>query len=239
MTTITPTNQPAHWLVKDDGSTGITRLAEVTAVSNAATPIYAEGEQAFLNALEADGTVTYPPLPGEGEFLEQGEVYDHNATLLMVRQSHTRTHHDPTTVPALFLVYQPGGGVLDWVAGEQVYIGILRNYESVTYECIQAHVTQSDWTPPNVGIIDVLWKVHVPPGGGEEWVDSGETVVALFGAGVIQVTDTAPFAADQQIRIDGTNETTVSYIHTPGAPGILVIDPHVNVSGGESIEIWQ
>lgn len=162
MTLITPTSQPTYWLVKEIGITGITNLQAATGFANTLTPIHAEGEQAFLAALEADGTIIYPALPARGENLEQGEIYDYGGTLLMVRQSHIRTDHDPATVPALFLVYRPEGGTLDWVAGEQVGLGTQRIYNGDTYTCIQAHVTQANWEPPNV---PALWSLVVPPSG--------------------------------------------------------------------------
>ena len=36
---------------------------------------------------------------------------------------------------------------LAWVAGEAVAVGDKRYYKGVWYECLQAHTTQSDWTP--------------------------------------------------------------------------------------------
>lgn len=101
MPTLIPSEQPIEWLVKDDGSRGTTRLAEVTAVSGTVTHIAAEGEQAFLDAVVADGD-TYPVLPAAGTELEKGDIYDDGGTLVMVRQSHARTEHDPADVPALF-----------------------------------------------------------------------------------------------------------------------------------------
>ena len=71
---------------------------------------------------------------------------------------------------------------------------------------------------------------------GDEWVDSGEKVTALYGAGVIGVTNTAPFPAGTAIRINGT-EASVTQVHQAGAPGILVIAPHIPVTGGEMIEV--
>jgi len=53
---------------------------------------------------------------------------------------------------------------LEWIAGEQVYIGTRRIYASAEYECLQAHVTQADWIPPNV---PALWNAVVPPS--DEW----------------------------------------------------------------------
>jgi chitodextrinase len=57
--------------------------------------------------------------------------------------------------------------VLAWVAGEQVIVGTRRTYEGVEYECLQSHVTQSDWTPPAT---PSLWAVVVAePEPSAEW----------------------------------------------------------------------
>jgi hypothetical protein len=100
----------------------------------------------------------YPPLPSEiGTPLLMGEVYNYLDGWLLVRQSHNRTEHDPLTVPALFSSVRPyEGGVLEWIANEPVSVGTLRTYEGITYSCLQAHTTQSDWTPPAT---PALWGV--------------------------------------------------------------------------------
>jgi hypothetical protein len=117
----------------------------------------------------------YNPLPDDG-WLEAGEIYGYAGGLVIVRQSHTRTEHAPEDVPALFSVYREGAAdTLDWVANERVEVGFRRLYGDVLYECIQAHTTQTDWTPPAV---PALWKlVQEEPGPGlQEWV-SGEQLV--------------------------------------------------------------
>ena len=45
---------------------------------------------------------------------------------------------------------------LAWVAGEAVAVGDKRYYKGVWYECLQAHTTQSDWTPDTA---IALWTV--------------------------------------------------------------------------------
>jgi hypothetical protein len=54
-----------------------------------------------------------------------------------------------------------------WQIGEQVGVGNLRRYESALYRCVQAHVTQADWTPPQV---PALWTEVAPPGTIAAWV---------------------------------------------------------------------
>lgn len=162
MTIIRPQQQPAYWLVNDGEHTGMTLTTELTGVSNGLPVVYGEGEQNYLNAVAASD-YTPPALPDSG-WLELGAVYTWNAQIVMVRQAHERTIYPPDQTPALFLFQ--GDGV-NWIVGEQVYIGTRRDYEGVTYECIQAHVTQADWTPPAV---PALWRVYVPtPPPGEEW----------------------------------------------------------------------
>ena len=160
MTEIQPTEQPAYWLVEGaETYTGMTNLGELTGVGAGYAATFGEGEMDALEAM-AMQAAAFPALPDSG-WLEQGDIYQWDDTLVMVRQSHNRTLYDPDETPALFCVYRENAGdVLEWVAGEQVYIGTHRLYEDVEYRCIQAHVTQSDWTPPAV---PTLWALVVPP----------------------------------------------------------------------------
>lgn len=172
MTTITPTTQPARWLVEaDEQLDGLTAVGETTGVQNGLPVVYGEGEQGFLEAVSAAPAFAPPALPGQGTWLEAGAIYTHGDDLLLVRQAHWRTEHDPADVPALFMVYRPDGDdVLAWVAGEQVQVSTLRTYGGQTYRCLQAHVTQADWTPDAV---PALWQVVVvvedPPPGPQPW----------------------------------------------------------------------
>jgi hypothetical protein len=107
---------------------------------------------------EDDGA--FPLLPDSG-WLEAGSVYQHGNGAVIVRQSHSRTHYAPAETPNLFIVYRPdAAGVLEWVVGESVLVGTQRTYGGVTYAALQAHVTQSDWTPPAT---PALWSVVVAP----------------------------------------------------------------------------
>ena len=54
-----------------------------------------------------------------------------------------------------------------WIAWESVNIGTLRLYEDELYKCVQAHTTQSDWTPD---ITPALWVIKSAPGVIPEWV---------------------------------------------------------------------
>lgn len=136
----------------------------------------------------------------------------------------TKIIDDPES--AQFYVVTDGSNVVEGVCspGDVVASALTATVSATENEHLAALAAYSDQFPP------------LPDAG--EWTDSGVTVVALLGAGVIRVTDTAPFSADTQIRIDG-NEATVTSIHTSGANGIIVIAPHIAVSGGEIIEIWQ
>lgn len=158
MTLIEPTDRPLFWaeyVAGKTANTGTTQIGDITATSR---PVVSDSdENALLNALITGG-VSAPTMPDAGEQLEQGDIYDFGGTLYMVRQSHTRTEHDPADVPALFTTYRvDAGAALDWIVREQVYVGTWRMYEGVLYECLQAHQTQTDWTPPQV--LGVLWGV--------------------------------------------------------------------------------
>jgi len=163
MTTILPVAQPARWHVTrgDEVLDGITHVGELTGVVPDATAIHAEGEAAYVAAL-APVAATLPTLPDSG-WLEAGAVYQHGGAVVMVRQAHYRTEHDPASVPALFWTVNSG---TDWIAGERVEVGARRTYEGVEYECLQAHTTQADWTPP---VVPALWREYVETPPTNEW----------------------------------------------------------------------
>lgn len=157
MPTISATTQPLRWTVVEAGviiEAGLTPVGATTIAAEANQLIGEANENALLEAL-ITANAGAPPLPEAGTELEQGDIYDHSGTLYMVRQAHTRTEHDPATVPALFWSYREDtGDALPWIAGEQVYAGTQRMYDDALYQCVQAHTTQADWTPPAV---PALW----------------------------------------------------------------------------------
>jgi hypothetical protein len=158
MTTIQPQQQPAFWQI--DGGNGLTLVGELTGVQIGLPVAWGEGEADYLAALQST-QIALTPLPEPGEWLEQGAAYSWDSQVVVVRQSHWRTHHSPPDVPALFMFWQPeGDGVPNWIVGEQVFVGTRRRYDDVVYEAIQAHVTQSDWTPP---VVPALWAIVAPP----------------------------------------------------------------------------
>ncbi|MCB1718489.1 MAG: hypothetical protein KDK05_25420 [Candidatus Competibacteraceae bacterium] len=235
MTLIINNPDAAQFYVIDAGATvieGVCSPGDTVASALPATVSATENEHLAALAAYSD---QFPPLPDAGVWLEAGDKYSHAGGVLIVRQSHTRTEHDPATVPALFSVHREDADYLEWIAPEFVALGVIRIYGGQHYKCLQPHTTQPDWTPPAT---PALWAEYTPPVSGGEWVDSGETAIAFLGSQVIRVTDTAPFSADMQIRIGGV-EAVVMQIHTPGVNGILVINPHIAVTGGEIIEIWQ
>jgi hypothetical protein len=150
------------WAVENAGQiglTGTTQIGEVTQTAAGKTAHFDADENAFLGKVAGKAT-SYNPLPAAGAQLTAGEIYGYGGGLVIVRQSHTRTEHAPADVPALFSVYRAGGGVLEWVANEPVTVGMHRTYSGVEYVCIQAHTTQTDWTPPAV---PALWAVYTAP----------------------------------------------------------------------------
>ena len=163
MTTILPTDRPIRYCVTglDEPIVGETPVGNLTGVNGALSVIADADENAFIAALPAS---EFPPLPDSG-WLDAGDIYQCEGAAVIVRQSHFRMHYAPADTPALFIVWRAdAGAALPWVAGEQVQVGTRRTYDGVTYECLQAHVTQSDWQPPNV---PALWRVVEQEPGGE------------------------------------------------------------------------
>jgi len=107
----------------------------------------------------------FPLLPDSG-WLEQGIIYSYNNGAVMVRQPHERTIYPPEQTPALFSFWRDNASAeLAWMDGEKVEAGWKRTFGGKTYECLQAHQTQSDWTPDKV---PALWKeVVIVPATGE------------------------------------------------------------------------
>jgi len=108
----------------------------------------------------------FPSLPSSGT-LKMGEIYSYGNGAVMVRQTHERTIYTPEQTPALFSFYRDNASAeLAWMEGEKVEAGWKRTYGGKTYECLQAHQTQADWTPPAV---PALWRevVIIPTTG--EW----------------------------------------------------------------------
>lgn len=98
----------------------------------------------------------FPLLPDSG-WLEQGIIYSYNNGAVMVRQPHERTIYPPEQTPALFSFWRDNASAeLAWMEGEKVEEGWKRTFGGKTYECLQPHQTQSDYTP--TATIGVLWK---------------------------------------------------------------------------------
>jgi hypothetical protein len=149
----------------DVAESGMTRLNEETGICEELETTSSKSENDLLDGLSA---AIWPPLPDVGEWLEMGAIYSYDDTALMVRQSHSRMHYDPLETPALFIVYREDAGeALEWIAGEQVYVGTWRMYDGTLYECLQQHVTQADWTPD---VVPALWRVVPTTAEWQPWV---------------------------------------------------------------------
>ena len=109
-----------------------------------------------LNYETKVSSTIFPPLPSTG-WLEQGVIYSYNNGAVMVRQPHERTIYHPEQTPALFSFYRDNASAeLAWMDCEKVEKGWKRTFGGKTYECLQPHQTQSDYTP--TATIGVLWK---------------------------------------------------------------------------------
>lgn len=151
---IEPTDKAMHVAAIHDGQVYLAQVIEPGQAIAAPSLVGSEDENEFLGAV-AGKAGDYNPLPQPGEWCEAGEIYGYNGGLVKCRQSHYRTEHDPEDVPALWSVYRPEGGVLEWVANEPVTVGTRRTYDGVLYECIQSHTTQTDWQPDRT---PALWR---------------------------------------------------------------------------------
>ena len=110
------------------------------------------------------------PIPEFGIECLIGKHYLYKGGIVKCRQTHNRTIYDPKDTPALFSFFRDNSESLVFIEGEQVEVGWVRIYEGVKYEVIQAHQTQSDWTPNNT---PTLWKVWTDPNAEpevSEWV---------------------------------------------------------------------
>ena len=131
---------------------------------------------------DTDADAIFPALPSSG-FLEEGKIYSYNGGMVIVRQPHERTIYPPEETPALFSVYRANTEGAAWVANEAVEKGDTRTYNGKTYQCIQPHTTQVDYTPE--ATLNVLWKevpvtsdypVWVQPTGAHDAYNEGDKV---------------------------------------------------------------
>ena len=118
-----------------------------------------ETQQAIESGLLSDISITgLEELPSEGWI--ENKLYSYGDEVVFCKIEHERTEWSPKSTPALFSFFRTETGDLEWIVGEQVEVGWMRIYEDVKYEVIQAHQTQSDWSP---NIATTLWKVYVDP----------------------------------------------------------------------------
>jgi hypothetical protein len=109
---------------------------------------------------------TTAPLPAVGMQCVKDSYYQYKGDILKCRQTHNRTIYEPKDTPALFSFFRDNSSQLEWIIGEQVQVGWMRIYNGVKYEVIQAHQTQSDWTPDKTAS---LWKVYIDPTLSVDW----------------------------------------------------------------------
>lgn len=119
-----------------------------------------------MTATEAVPCAELYPTWATGTAYAVGDIVTYGADLYVVRQAHTsQPDWTPPQVLALYRVYRANADtLLDWIQSESVQVGWQRIYDGAEYECLQAHVTQADWTPPAV---PALWQAVVAPSA--EW----------------------------------------------------------------------
>jgi len=160
MTYLIATDKPLYWAAAlSGGQIVVSDIAEVggkIGIPPAMTATSNVDPNAYLGSMVGKAG-TYKPLPDTGT-INAGVIYSYQGDLVICRQTHERTIYAPADTPALFSVYRVAGGLLEWVANEKVLVGDQRTYLAKTYNCIQAHVTQVDWTPDKTS---TLWSLVV------------------------------------------------------------------------------
>jgi hypothetical protein len=107
-------------------------------------------------------------LPDAGVTVYLDSLYNSDDGLVKCRQTHVRTEHKPSQVPALFSFFRENSDTLSWIPNEEVKAGWKRIYEGVTYTCLQAHLTLSNWTPD---VTPALWEAEQQQGNDcPDWV---------------------------------------------------------------------
>jgi hypothetical protein len=168
MATILPIERPIRWIAhgrigdEDVLMDGMTQLGDLTGVAPMLDTIAADNDNEFLRqANEVAGL--FPPLPPMAAPLETGSIYQHGDKCVIVRQTHTRTEHDPLATLNLFLVYrEDAGDELPWIEGEWVYQHYIRVWHDKRYHCISAHMTVKGAEPD---VAPALWELVKEAGG--------------------------------------------------------------------------
>ena len=168
---ITATDKPVYLTAQAGGVTYYSDVLEnggKCGIPPTLTAISDTDPNAYLGKVVGKGG-TYNPLPATGGLCEANKIYSYGADLVICRQTHNRTADAPATIPALFSTYRPAStDPQTWIANEPVMVGMVRLYNAKSYRCLQAHTTQSDWTPPAV---PALWAEVVPASA--EWSGAG------------------------------------------------------------------
>lgn len=133
-------------------------------------------------------------LPDIGQQVYAGKYYSYYppdlnletffSDIVIAVQDHIRMDYPPEQTPALFTFFRVNADDLVWIPNEKVYLGWKRVYEEKTYEVIQEHMTQTDWTPTTT--LNVLWKlvqedeeipIWVQPTGAHDAYNIGDKVI--------------------------------------------------------------
>ena len=228
-------NKATYYIASENGVDhyGITEPNQVTSsgLAQLDTTVMQNQYLGMLNSISTD----FPALPEAGTPLFEGEIYSWNGKAVMVRQDHVRSEHAPDIVPALFLMHRTDDSI-DWIAGERVHVGTERIYNGLTYECIQMHVTQADWTPD---VTPALWALGGGSGGGETggWIDTGATVTGQAGQLYYISVDVSAIglSVNQKIKLGNTETKFVKV--WPGTTNLIQIAPYVAASVGA--KLWK
>jgi len=205
---VTKPTYPSYYIAHGNGVRHV-GVVEPNQVVTTGQPnlLYSDDPNTFAGEAEAAGVADFNPLPAYDADnpmeLQQGEIYTHNGKLVIVRQDHIRTEHDPATVPALFSTYRENPQGAEWVADESVIRGDRRTFSGKTWVALQDHTTQADWTPDAVPAlwaelveapINTVWAAGITVAVGDEYYypDADGTLYRVLQAHTTQAGWTPP-----------------------------------------------
>lgn len=104
-------------------------------------------------------------------------VFDHDFPADAIAVLTSRSATRKAVVGATPITELDDSAFATWRSGMQVAVGDVLRFEETTYEVIQAHTTQADWTPPVVPALFKLFREPVEPGGGTPLWEAGISVL--------------------------------------------------------------
>jgi hypothetical protein len=176
-----------------------------------------------------------------GETLQVDDLRAYDGMLWRVVQGHTtQADWTPDIARSLFVRTVAQDVIPEWVqplgSHDAWPLGAVVTYNGLLYESQVAANVGMPGSDPS------LWSlVEEEPGPGEEWVDTGRTIIQLVASGVYRCSGVPTIALNQAIRLGDTSagETVFTgYWPTTGTPSdYITIAPHKAVANG--VKVWK